>query len=254
MAGIRRVDEREVRHLAEVERRHLQDDRRQMSAQYLRIGELRAGREVLLAVEPDAHAVGGAPAAALALVGRSLGNRLDRQPLDLGSLAVPGDPRGARVDHVLDAGHGQRRLRDIGGQDHAPAVRLALLPGLASGALLICFASGALLLCFASGALLLCFASGKNPVLLGGRQPCVERQHVELVPAGQGVGGVPDLPLPAEEDQDVPWPFRQQFGHGLVDALHLISWLFNGVVRVGQRPVAGLDRVGASRDLDDRCG
>ena len=35
-------------------------------------------------------------------------------------LAVPGDPRGAGVDHVPDARHGQRGLGDVGGQ-HDPA-------------------------------------------------------------------------------------------------------------------------------------
>ena len=48
---------------------------------------------------------------------------LDRQPLHLEPVAVAGDPRGARVDDVLDAGHGQAGLGDVGGQ-HDPAPRV----------------------------------------------------------------------------------------------------------------------------------
>ena len=67
----------------------------------------------------------GPAAAALALVGRGLRDRLDRQPLHLEPVAVAGDPGGAGVDHVLDAGHGQRGLGDVGGEHDPPAgVRL----------------------------------------------------------------------------------------------------------------------------------
>ena len=45
--------------------------RGQVGAQDLRVGELRPGDEVVLGVEPDADAVGGAAAAALALVGQA---------------------------------------------------------------------------------------------------------------------------------------------------------------------------------------
>src|ERR1035441_7586436 len=41
--------------------------RRQVGAQDLRVGELRARGEILLAVEPNAHTIRGAPAPALAL-------------------------------------------------------------------------------------------------------------------------------------------------------------------------------------------
>ena len=125
VAGLGRVHEREVLDLAEVERCRLQDDRGEAGAQDLRVGELRSRAEVVLAVQPDTDAVGRPPAPALALIRRGLGDRLDGQPLHLGSVAVPGDPRGARVDHVPDARHGQRGLRDVGGQHHAwPLMRL----------------------------------------------------------------------------------------------------------------------------------
>src|SRR5207249_810823 len=106
VAGLRRIHEREVRDIAEAERRRLQDDRREAGAQDLRVGELRPRAEVLLAVQPDAYAVGRPPAPALALLRRGLGDRLDGQPLHLGPVAVAGYPCGARVDHVPDARHG----------------------------------------------------------------------------------------------------------------------------------------------------
>src|SRR5262249_44613566 len=101
VARLRRVDGRGARHLAEVQVGHAEDDRSQVGAQDLGIGELWPGLEVRFGVEPDADAVAGAAAPAFALVGRRLRDRLDRQPLDLGPVAVPGDARGSRVDHVL---------------------------------------------------------------------------------------------------------------------------------------------------------
>ena len=137
-------------------------------------GSVNSGRqlEVLFGVQPDADAVRGAAAAALALVGRRLRDRLDRQPLHLGPAAVPGDARGARVDDVLDAGHGERGLGHVGGQHH---------PAGEAG----------------RGAAL------EDPVLLGGGQPPVQREDVEPVATGQQVRGVPDLPLAGQEHQDV---------------------------------------------------
>ena len=55
-AVVGRLDEREAGDVAEAERRHLEDDRRQVRAQDLRLGELRAGVEVVLGVEADAGA------------------------------------------------------------------------------------------------------------------------------------------------------------------------------------------------------
>ena len=224
VALLRRVDEREVGHLAEVERGHPQDDGREVGPQDLRIGELGPRAEVFLAVEANADSVGGTPAPALALIGRRLRDGLDRQPLHLGPVAVPGDPRRARVDHVLDAGHGQRGLRDVGGQDHTPpAVRL------------------------------------EHAVLLGHRQPGIQRQDLQAARAirrphaiFQGIGGVPDLPLTAEEDQDVAGPGGAQLVHGVADGPGLIAGLLVGAVRVGDRPVPHLDRIGPPGHLDHR--
>ena len=64
LAAVGRVQEREGLDVAEADRRHLQDHRGEARAQDLRVGVARALGEVLLAVEPDADAVGLAPAAA----------------------------------------------------------------------------------------------------------------------------------------------------------------------------------------------
>ena len=120
-ARVRRVDERELADVAEPRGGHLQDDAGEVRALDLRVGELGTALEVLLRVQPDADAVGDAAAAALALVGARLRDRLDGQPLHLGAQAVAADAGGARVDHVADAGDGERGLGDVGGEDHAAA-------------------------------------------------------------------------------------------------------------------------------------
>ena len=122
LAPVGRVEEREVLDVAEARRGHLQDHRGEVGAQDLRVGEARAPVEVLLGVEPHADPVGGAAAAALALVGRGLRDRLDRQPLDLQARAVAADPRRARIDDVADPGHRQRRLGDVRREHDAAAL------------------------------------------------------------------------------------------------------------------------------------
>ena len=145
-ALVGRIEEREVLDVAELQRRHLQDHRGEVGPQDLGVGEARPRLEVLLGVQPDAHAGRDAPRAARPLRGRGLRDRLDRQPLHLGPAAVARDARGAGVDDVADAGHGQRRLGDVGGQhDSAAGVRL------------------------------------EDLLLLGRRQPGVERQHLGVL-------------------------------------------------------------------------
>ena len=70
------------------------------------------------------------------------------------------------------------------------------------------------------------------PVLLGGGQPGVQRQHLQSVRPVQRVGGVPDLPLAAEEDEDVAGTLGLQLGERVQDALDLVLWLLVRVVRV----------------------
>ena len=59
---------------------------------------------------------------------------------------------------------------------------------------------------------------GEHPVLLGGREPRVQRQDLGVrVAAGQGVGGVADLALTGQEHQDVARPLAPQFADGVAD-------------------------------------
>ena len=65
----------------------------------------------------------------------------------------------------------------------------------------------------------------EDPVLLGRRQPRVQRQDLQVRPVrllGQRVGGVPDLPLAAEEDQDVAGALGPQLADRVADALRLV--------------------------------
>ena len=140
----RRLDERKLRDLAQVQRAHAQDHRRQRRAQDLRVGELRPLGELGFVVQADAHAVGDAAAAAGTLVGRRLRDRLDAQLLDLVAVGVALHPRQPGVDHVADAGHGERGLGDVGRQHDPPAGR----------------------------------AGPEDPLLLLDRQPRVQRQDL----------------------------------------------------------------------------
>jgi hypothetical protein len=212
LAPVRRVDEREVLDVAETGRGHLQDHRRQARALDLRIGEARARRKIVLLVETDADALGDASAAALALVGRRLRDRLDRQPLDLQPRAVAADPRRPRVDDVVDAGHGQRRLRDVRGQ-HDPPLR----------------------------------GAPEHALLLGRGQARVQRQHLgPTQPSLQHIGRVADLPLAGQEYEHVAGALALQLLDGVGDRVLLVA------IGVLDRPVAHLDRVHAAGHLDHR--
>ena len=80
-----------------------------------------------------------------------------------------------------------------------------------------------------------------------------------LGPSGlalEHVGGVADLPLARQEDQDVAGRVGEQLVDGVLDRLGLVAedrlTLLVVVRLLEQRPVAHLDRVGAAGDLDDR--
>ena len=147
------------------------------------------------------------------------------QPLHLGALAVARDAGEPGVDDVADAGHRQGGLGDVGGEDDPASVRRPRL---------------------------------EDAVLLGRGEPGVEREHVERVgrSVGQrveGVGGVADLALAGEEDQDVAArSLAPQLVDGLDDAVDLVLGLRAGLVGVGQRAVPDLDGERAAGDLDDR--
>ena len=211
LAAVGRVEEAEVLDLAERQRLHLQDHRREARAQDLGIGERGPVGEVRLGVQADADAVRRAPAAAHALVGRRLRDGLDRQPLDLQPRAVAADPRGARIDDRTDPRHGERRLGDVRREhDAARGVRL------------------------------------EDLLLLGRREARVERQDLDVVSqaAGQRLGGVTDLALAGEEDEHVAGRVVEQLLDGVADRV-------DRVVLLGGGPVADRDGVRAPGDLDD---
>ena len=202
-AGVRRLQEREVCDVAQAERDHLQDDRGQVGAQDLRLGVFRSAHVVLFGVQPDGDAVAGAPASAGALVRGCLRDGLDRQPLDLRAGAVAADAGGAGVDHVLDAGHREAGLGDVGGEhDAAAGARRGGWP--------------------------------EHPVLVGGAQAAVEREHLGAgeVPSADGVLGIPDLRLAAEEHQHVAVALAGEFVDGGVDAVESIGSSVGGPIAV----------------------
>ncbi len=213
LAAVGRVEEREVLDLAEVQGGHLQDDAGEVRAQDLRVGEARPGRVVLLGVQADGDTRRDPPAAAGALVGGGLRDRLDRQALDLQARAVAADARGPRVDHGADAGDGQRGLGDVGGEHHAGS----------------------------AGRL-------EDALLLGVGEARVEREQLDLVaqPGAQGVLDVADLALAREEDKDVAAALGQQLLDGVADGVLHVAF------RLIERRVAHRDGVAAALDGDDR--
>ena len=214
---IGRFDEGKGGDIAQTQRRHLQDHRRQVGAQDLRIGKGRTAEEVIFRIETDTDAVGDTAAASFTLIGRGLGNRLDRQTLHLGAIAVAADARGAGIDHIFNAGHGQGGFRHVGRQhDASSAVRL------------------------------------KNPVLLGVGQARVERQNFGMrqVALRQRVGGVANFALAAHKDKNIAAPFVTQLVDRVENRLQLIAL---AVVRLfHHRPVAYFHREGAARNLNYR--
>src|SRR5690606_15360785 len=124
-ARLRRIEERKVLDVAERERLHAQDDPGERGAEQLRIAEARPRREVVLAVEAEADAVGDAAAASGPLVGGGLRDALDLQLLDLVAVAVAVDAREPGIDHVADPRDGERGLRDVG-REHDAARRAGL--------------------------------------------------------------------------------------------------------------------------------
>ena len=256
-AGIRRRQERERLDVAEPERQHLEDDGCQGRPQDLGLGVLRAAEEIVLRVQPDRDTRRGASRTPGALLRRRLRHGLDRQPLDLRPVAVARDARGAGVDYVPDAGDGEARLRDVRGQDDAAA-------DAGDG-----------------GAL-------EHPVLFGGRETPVQRQHlggggILLVRPADGIRGIPDLGLAGEEDEHVARGFAVELAESVDDGADLVSVVglalavcrapdllrlrrgcagirlgiagfFRSPVRPVDRSVPDLDRIRPARHLDDRCG
>ena len=236
VAPVRWVHEGKILYLAQTDGRHLQDDRRQVRAQYFGLSERTPGLEVLLRIEPKADAGPEAAAATGALVGRGLRYGFDGEPLDLGAPAVARNARRARVDDVTHTGHGERGFGHIGGKDRpAPDMRL------------------------------------EDPVLFGRGEPAVQWEDLQTGPVGfgpvgfgpvgfspvgfgpvgfgQGFRRVPHLAFAGEEDENVAGAFGAQLGHRIADRLHFVGGLGIGPVRAPVVVVPVLDH-GAVPDLD----
>ena len=227
--AIRRLDERKRIDGAQAQVQHLQDHRGQVGPQDLWVSERGPCVEVLFAVKTYADARFDPTATALALVGAGLGYRLDRQTLDLGAVAVAADARGAAVDHIADARHGQRGFGNVGGQ-HYPAPGMGL----------------------------------EDLLLLGRRQARVQRQDLGMAQLGlaQDLGGIADLTLARQEHQHIAGALALaafvmgQLIEGsedrLVDGQVVLDPVALFVLFAGQRAVPGFHREGTAGHLDDR--
>ena len=189
----------------------MQDNGCQVGPQNLRIGKLRARQEIVFRIETNTDPFRHAAAAALTLISRRLGNRLNRQALNFGSVAVAADARRTRVDHVFNARYGQRSFGHVGRQhDAAPAVRL------------------------------------EHAVLLAVRQARVQRQDLGMaqIALAERIGGIADLALAAHEDQNVARTLVAQLVDGIKNGLKLVAL---GIVRLfHNRAIAHFHRIRAS--------
>ena len=220
--GPRRFQKRKVGHIAQAQRHHPQNHARQRAAQNFGFGEARSAVEIFLVIQANANAIGHAAAAASALVGGGLADRLHQQLLHLASEAVALHTGHACIHHIADAGHGERCFGHVGGQHDAR-----------------------------------CAAGFKHPLLLGLRQPCKQRQHLNMAGVGvvrqvaaQVVGGIANLALARQKHQDVA---TRCAGPQLV---HRIG---NRVAQVMlaaffPRAVTHLHRESAARHHQHRCG
>ena len=75
----------------------------------------------------------------------------------------------------------------------------------------------------------------EDAVLLGRREPGVQRQHLDAGPveAAQRIGGVVDLALAAQEHEHVAGALAPQLVDGVDDRLHLVA-LVLGLVTDGR--------------------
>ena len=121
VAPVGGVDEREAVYVAQPQREHAQQHRREVRAPDLGLRVSGPRREVGLVIEPDAHSGAGPAAPSGALFGRGPRDRLHRQPLHPGAVGVPAHPGRPRVDDEADPRHRERRLRDVGREYHTAA-------------------------------------------------------------------------------------------------------------------------------------
>ena len=226
-AFVRRFQERKLLDAPQPKLQHAQDHARQRRAPDLRVGEGRARGEIRLRVQPVTDALGDTPAAAHALVGAGLRNRLDMQPVQLLPRAVALDARIARIHHVADARHRQRGFGHVGRQHQAPAR-----------------------------------ARVEHAVLVGRRQPRVQRHHFGLTVFAplQRLVRIANLTLARQEHQHIAT--RVDAGDlvdrrhdGVVDGAFAIAPNIAGVAVARfafERAVAHLHRESAAFHVDHR--
>ncbi len=212
---LRRIEERKALDVAETQRLHAQDHRRETDPLDLRIGVARAAVVVLLLVEPEAHATLGPPAPPLPLVGAGLRDWLDQELGDAGAHVVAVHARHARVDDVDDSRNRQRGLGDIGREHDAP-----LRHGL------------------------------EHALLVGRRQPGVERQQLRVRQCTlfELDHRFADLALARKKHEYVI--ARIELGD-LVDRVRDCVGEISLVL--ARRPIQHLDGIGPARDFDHRC-
>ena len=181
--AVRRLDEGELVDPSEPARRHREDDGREVRAADLGRGEPGPTLEVLARVEAHAYPRADPPAPSAPLIGRGARHRLDGKALDLGAVAVAAHAGETGIDHEPDPGHGDRSLRDVGREHHAPAL-----------------------------------AGTEDALLLGVVEPRIEGEHLELPVRAKGPGRLPDVALAGKEDEDVagtlPCDGPNRVGHG----------------------------------------
>ena len=224
--GRRRIHERTRLDVAKAIRAHPQNNFGQIRALNFRLRVLRPLVKIFFRIEPDAHAVLHATAAAFALIRATLRNGFDRQPFGARARVVAADASEAGINHVTDAGNRQRRFRDVGGDDNFPPSQ-----------------------------------RGENALLIRRAQQAEERNDFRLAPepAFQQIARLADVAFAGHENQDVAIArFAQRGFSGAHGGVHIsdVAALFGiGIERRvnhfhGKQPAGNFD----DRRIVERAG
>ena len=175
--------------------------------------------EFILGIEPDADTRRETARTTRPLQGLGLADGLDEQLLHLPPIPIPLHAGQAGVDHIANARHRERGLGQVGGQHHASTA-----------------------------------PRPKDAVLVGLGQSAKEGQelHLRVEPAiAPGIDHGPNLSLSGQKDEHILGGQPCMVGQGLFDPReHAVDEVGALVLR---RPPAGLHRMQAARDLNDRC-
>ncbi len=221
----RRVEQWKFFELAQPQRFGLQHDRGKVRPSDLGRREIVSRVVVVGRKQPHADTRANPSTATGTLVGAGATDRFDRQSLQLATWAVAADPRGPRIDDVSDMRNSQRAFGNVGGKDDAT----------------------------------LATAGVEDALLLGGRQPRVERQQVDpafqtkpFVVTGDTVRDFANVAFGRQENQRV----ARSVAIGRFDSRdHVPSDVVAAELVVGDvlpRQVLDLDRVTSSLNIHDR--